>query len=67
MFLSQYVKESPEGQYKAEIHENSEGYFIDFYGPNGIKIKTELFEGKSIQYVAKAAENWVNGIKVLNE
>lgn len=65
MFLSQYVKESPEGQYRAEIHETPEGYFIDYYGPTGNKIKTEMFESKSIHYVKDAAENWVEGIKVL--
>jgi hypothetical protein len=65
MFLSHYVKESPEGQYRAEIHESVDGYFIDYYGPTGIKLKTENFEGKSIHYVKDVAENWVEGIKVL--
>jgi hypothetical protein len=66
MFLSRYVKESPEGEYRAEIHQNNLGYFIEYYGPTGLKIKTEDFSGKSIHYVKDAAENWVDGIKILN-
>jgi hypothetical protein len=66
MFLSRYVKESPEGEYRAEIHQTSNGYSIEYYGPNGIKMKTEDFSGKSIHFVKEAAENWVNGIKILN-
>jgi hypothetical protein len=66
MFLSQYVKESPEGQYRAEIHESPEGYFIDYYGPTGVKMKTENFDGMPIRHVALMAENWINNIKVLN-
>lgn len=66
MLLSQYVKESPEGQYRAEIYDSPDGYHIEYYGPNGVRLKTEEFHGKSIHYVTDAAENWVSGIKTLN-
>lgn len=54
------------GQHRAEIHQNSEGYYIDYYGPSGIKMKTEYFQGESIQKVAIIAENWVPNTQVLN-
>lgn len=66
MFLSSFIKESPEGQYRAEIHENSDGYLIEYYDPTGKNFRTETFAGKSLKYVSDAAENWVAGIKSLN-
>jgi len=52
---------------RAEIHENKNNvYKVSFYGPNGEKLADKLFENKSIHYVQDAAENWLNGIKILN-
>lgn len=66
MYLTTYVKESPNGNYKAEVHQDTSGYFIEYYSPDGIKLKTETHYGKSIHYVSSIAENWIDGIKVLN-
>jgi hypothetical protein len=40
-------------------------YSIEYF-VNGKYTKTEKFEGVSLYYVEDAAENWLNGIKVLN-
>lgn len=66
VFLTTYYKESPEGQYRAEIHEGSHMFFVEYYSPSGQKLKTETFENKSIHYVTDAVENWAAGIKILN-
>lgn len=66
MFLTSYFKETPEGQYKAEIHQRSSGFAVEYYKPTGEKFKTEDFAGNSIHYVKDAVENWIDGIKPLN-
>ena len=66
MFLTTYVKETPEGNYKAEVHQNSKGYFVEYFKPTGEKFKTEDFSQHSIHYVRDAVENWIDGIKTLN-
>ena len=65
MLLSTVVKESGGMLMRAEIHQDDNGYSIQYHGPNG-HIKTESFSGNSLAYVEEAAENWVAGIKVLN-
>lgn len=47
---------------KAIVYENTDNYEVDF-GKNGLLIKTESYEGKSLIYHEDAAENYVNGIK----
>jgi hypothetical protein len=47
---------------KAIVYENADNYEVDF-GKNGLLIKTESYEGKSLIYHEDAAENYVNGIK----
>ena len=66
MFLTSYFKETPEGQYKAEIHQKTAGYIVEYYKPTGEKFKTEDFTAHSIHYVKDAVENWIGGIKSLN-
>ncbi len=66
MKISQFVKESPAGTYRAEIHENKSGYYIDYYGPTGEKLKTENCASTSIKGVSDLAENWINSIQTLN-
>jgi hypothetical protein len=66
MKITHFVKESPAGTYRAELHEGSGHYYIEYYGPAGDKIKTEKFEGRSIKQVSDIAESWINGIQVLN-
>lgn len=66
MYLTSYFKESPSGNYRAEIHQDTSGYLIEYYNPAGDKFKTETYYDKSIHYVSSAAENWINNIKILN-
>lgn len=66
MYLTSYFKETPDGQYKAEIHQAQAGYMVEYYKPTGEKFKTEDFSTKSIHYVKDAVENWISGIKTLN-
>jgi hypothetical protein len=40
-------------------------YQVDFF-INGKFSVSETYDGMSIHYVERAAENWLNGIKVLN-
>lgn len=65
MLLSSVFKESGGISMRAEIHDTPDGYSIEYYGPDGF-IKSETYHDKSIHYVEDAANNWVNGIKVLN-
>lgn len=66
MFLTTYFKETPEGQYKADIHQDATGYIVEYYKPTGEKFKTDNFNGQSIHYVKSSVENWIGGIKTLN-
>jgi len=49
----------------AEIHQDINGYKIQYFIQDEF-IKEETFYDKSIHYVEDAAENWLDGIKVLN-
>lgn len=66
MYLTTMFKETPDGSYKAEIHQDLIGYSVDYFKPTGEKIKTETFTGKSIHFVESAVTNWIDGIKTLN-
>jgi len=39
--------------------------YIEYYDDNGKLFFTEEFPDKSIRYVEDAAENWAEGIKIL--
>lgn len=66
MILTSYVKETPEGQYKAEISQGATGYIVEYFKPSGEKFNTEIYALQSIHYVTDAVENWIGGIKTLN-
>ncbi len=60
------VKEQNGTKLEARIMKTShEPYTIEYYVDGKYK-QTEMFEGVSLYYVEDAAENWLNGIKVLN-
>jgi hypothetical protein len=67
MLISTYFKENANSA-RAEVMRNEAGeyYYIDYYDAGGNKFHTETFPGKSQVYAENAAENWTNGIKVLN-
>lgn len=52
---------------RAEIHEKDGVYEVHYYsvGTSPVPL-VERYEGKSIHYAFSAAENWLEGIKVLN-
>lgn len=66
MHLTSYYKESSNGQFRAEIHQDSKGYRIDYYAPTGAKMKSESYSDTTIRTVATIAENWVNSAQILN-
>lgn len=65
MLISTFYKENADGP-RAEVHQGSNGYFIEYYDARGLMIRRDEFDNKSIQYVANMAENWAQGYKVLN-
>lgn len=66
MKLTQFVKESPAGSYRAEIHQHRTGYSVQYFGPTGELLKTEDCSGQSIGQVSNLAESWLAGIQTLN-
>lgn len=66
MFLTTYVKETPDGNYKADIHQLKEGFEVRYFKPTGEQFKTETYTQNSIHYVKDAVENWITSIKMLN-
>jgi hypothetical protein len=64
--ISTFWKEDADGKAKADVVLNSDTYRIEYYDARGEHFRTEEFPGKSIFYVESAAENWAQGIKVLN-
>lgn len=65
MFLTRYIKESSSGTYVAEVYEEGEGYRVDYFYPNGYKIKTESYQNCDISNISSVIENWFTGIEVL--
>jgi|11BtaG_2_1085332.scaffolds.fasta_scaffold04062_3 hypothetical protein len=61
--ISTYISESTNG--RAEVKQDGDSYYIDFYGHDGTLIVKESFPGKSLHYVEDAAENWSIGVKTL--
>lgn len=60
------VKEQNGTKLEARITKTShEPYSIDYYVDGKYK-QSETFSGVSLYYVEDAAQNWLNGIKVLN-
>jgi hypothetical protein len=60
------VKEQNGSRMEARITKSEHApYMIDYF-INGRYIQSESFPGYSLHFVENAAENWINGIKVLN-
>lgn len=66
MIFSTIIKESPIGTYRAEIHQDSSGYRIEYFNPNEEKIKIESYPGYDVRSVVQIAETWTKGIQTLN-
>lgn len=66
MIISTFYKETPDGNARAEVHQNTGGYCIEYYDWSGSKMAVEQFPAKSVHYVESAAENWALGFKQLN-
>lgn len=66
MLLKTLFKESDHGQYRAEIHQESEtDFYVEYYSPAG-KIKQMQYNNSSVLFVESMASNWLSSIKVLN-
>lgn len=66
MLLKTLFKESEHGQYRAEIHQESEtDFYVEYYSPAG-SIKRITYKNSSVLFVEDMASNWLNSIRVLN-
>jgi|TARA_R110000851_G_scaffold25766_2_gene73879 hypothetical protein len=66
--LSQYMQEHTEGRARVEVFKTNDGeHGCRFYGPSGAFLKDEIYIGKAEVYAENAAENYVLGIKSINE
>jgi len=65
MLITTYFKEATGTGPRAEIHENSDGYIVEYYGSNGSLMKTDTHQS-DIKTVKTIVENWVNNVSVLN-
>jgi hypothetical protein len=66
MLLKTIFKESNHGQYRAEIHQETEtDYYIEYYSPAG-SIKKVPYKNSSVLFVESMASNWLGSIQVLN-
>lgn len=66
-YVTTVYKEENGGRARADVLLEEGTYAIEFFDTRGEMIKREEFPGKSIAYVEDAAENWAEGIKLLNE
>ena len=51
---------------RAEIHSNNQGYFIEYYDMNGLKLPMAYSPSSEINIVAEHADSWVNGLQQLD-
>jgi hypothetical protein len=65
MKINEFTGDRSGSALRAEIHNSSDGYRIEYYINNTFQ-QSETFHNKSIFYVEDAATNWISGIKVLN-
>ena len=63
--LSSYF--SDDGVLEARVYLNKWGQFVNQYLVNNVIIKTESFEDRSEEYHENAAENFVIGVKKIND
>ena len=64
MLLTTYFKEASGTGPRAEIHETSDGYTVEYYGSNGSLMKTVTHQA-DINTVRTIVENWVHNVSVL--
>jgi len=50
---------------RAIVHKEGDDYCISYVDYNNMEFAFERYEGKALNYVEDAAENWVLGIKIL--
>lgn len=65
--VSTFFKEDNGGRARAEVVYDGTTYSIRYYDVNGNYHRTESYAGKNLHFVEDAAQNWVDGIKVLTE
>jgi len=65
MHVTTFYKENTDGP-RAEIHQNSHGYYIEYYNIGGLMINKETYDNASIHFVSEKAQNWIDGIKTLH-
>lgn len=64
--INTFIREQNGVLLEAKILKSShEPYSIQYF-MNGKFVTEETYDGVSIHYVERVAENWLNGIKVLN-
>lgn len=64
-FVNRFLGEKSGQSLKAEIYEVDGGYSIEYFINDTFQTR-ETITGHNILFVEDAAENWINGIKVLN-
>lgn len=63
--VKEFLGEKSGQTLRAEIYSNTDGYNIMYFINDNLQTN-ESFQGKSINFVEEAAENWIAGVKVLN-
>lgn len=62
-----YVTTDNRGYCEVHVDYKHEMFYIKYFDSTGKQFYTEDFPNKSFRYVQDAAENWVNGIKKLED
>lgn len=63
--VRQFLLEKDGAMLEASVYKTEDGYSVK-YSVNGVLQGEELYPGVSIHYAEDAAENWLQGVKVLN-
>jgi hypothetical protein len=63
--VNQFLGEKSGQTLRAEIYSDVDGYSVKYFVNDNLQ-STEQFAGKSIHFVEDAAQNWIDGIKILN-
>jgi hypothetical protein len=67
VLISIHRKEDAYPGPRAEVHENFDRYIIEYYSHTGALLEKQEVLNKPASQVQRIAENWVHGIKLLNE
>jgi hypothetical protein len=62
-----YLTNDNRGHCEIHVDAKNEVFYIKYFDSNGKQFYTEDFPNKSLRYVEDAAENWVLGIKKLED